>query len=81
MPDTQLAVKVATRHAGGQCRSCGVDITWYRLASEKLHPFNGDPAVDVQANLLGEPEPVGYISSQFSHFATCPDAATWRRAR
>lgn len=81
MAETMLAVKVATRNAGGQCRSCGADITWYRLTSEKLHPFNGDPTVDVQRNLLGEPEPVGYLSSAVSHFASCPDAATWRRAR
>ena len=48
---------------GGLCRSCGADVIWVKTLAGKWMPV--DPAE-------GEDEFV-------SHFATCPDAAGWRK--
>lgn len=48
---------------GGLCRSCGVDVIWVKTPAGKWMPV--DPAEE---------------GDEFvSHFATCPDAAGWRK--
>lgn len=68
--------------ARGQCRSCGAAITWAETTRGTRMPFNGDIVVsrtyampDVQVRV------VEFVDTTvtLSHFATCPDAATWRR--
>lgn len=64
----------------GTCRSCGAAIVWFELASGKRHPFDGEP-VYVSTELDESNRLVGVVDTSVtsSHFATCPDAATWRR--
>ena len=67
----------------GRCRSCDAPITWFELVSGKRHPFNGP---DLPVYLQTEHEPsthrlIGHVDSAESHFATCPDADTFRRRR
>lgn len=64
----------------GTCKSCGSAIVWFELASGKRHPFDGEPVYvatehDAQDRLVGSVD----MSATQSHFATCPDAAKWRR--
>lgn len=47
----------------GLCRSCGADVIWVKTPAGKWMPV--DPAEE---------------GDEFvSHFATCPDAAGWRK--
>lgn len=65
----------------GQCRSCHATITWYELVSSgKRMPFDGDEIVYVKTDTEGR-RLVGHIDATInkSHFATCPEATTWRR--
>jgi hypothetical protein len=49
----------------GKCRSCGVPIVWEVSAKGHKMPMNPDP-VD---------------GKRISHFATCPQANTWRKKK
>ena len=65
----------------GRCRSCGAPITWAELTSGKRHPFDGEiVAVKTQGSIL-EGRVIEHVETTItpSHFATCPDAKTWRR--
>lgn len=69
----------ADTRAPGTCRSCGATIEWAELLSGKRHPFNAPIVVtQTQDNMLDSREILGVEQSQ-THFATCPDAAAWRR--
>lgn len=63
----------------GACRSCHAAIVWFELVgSGKRHPFDGDPVYlttrhDEARRLIGT------ISSDSSHFATCPESTQWSR--
>ena len=64
----------------GTCQSCGAAITWFELTSGKRHPFDGEPVyVRTEQNEDGRLVGVIDISMDCSHFATCSDAAKWRR--
>jgi len=50
-----------------QCRSCGQEIEWLKIASSgKSHPVDTTP---VMIETSGSP-----IEGRRSHFATCPNA-------
>ena len=67
------------------CRSCGRPILWRYTAEERRMPV--DPEPDGTLVLEGAwrvraAEPL-FDTGPFyrSHFATCPDAVTWRKKR
>jgi hypothetical protein len=66
------------------CRSCGAEILWViSKASGKAMPLDVPPekrAIIVEVDKHGIP--VTEIREAYtSHFATCPQANDWRRAR
>lgn len=69
------------------CRSCGAEIIWARTDSGHLMPVDAHPDAEGRLALSpGDPEPrVSYAfgngerSLHRPHFATCPDADSWRR--
>lgn len=67
----------------GTCRSCGAPIEWAENTNGKAMPFDR-PLVPVQtqAPLLGD-RTVETIDTTATptHFATCPDAAKWRKQK
>lgn len=69
----------------GTCRSCGAAIEWAELTSGKRMPFNPPiVAVRTQGSILeGDGRTIEHVDTSVttSHFATCPDAKDWRRAK
>jgi hypothetical protein len=67
----------------GSCRSCGAPIEWAELvASGKRMPFDAPiVALKTHGNTLGGARIVEDVDTTvtLSHFATCPNAKTWRR--
>ncbi len=66
----------------GTCRSCGASIEWAELTSGKRMPFNGPiVAVRTVGDLLGGQRTIEHVDTTIttSHFATCKDAAAWRK--
>ena len=66
---------------GGRCKSCSAKLTWYRLTSDKWHPFDGQP---VYVRTEREPETnrvIGVIDTSVSpsHFSSCPDGRSWSK--
>jgi hypothetical protein len=71
-----ILIEVKTRRRG-ECRSCHQPVEWAEMTlTGRAMPFNA-PIV------LVEPVEVGTgrvdMSKTTSHFATCPDAAKWRK--
>lgn len=63
--DTSGTVTViCTVDGPGVCKSCGADVIWVKTPKGNSMPI--DPPEDDQG------------SKAVSHFATCPDAKTWR---
>lgn len=66
-----------------ECRSCRAPIVWAELApSGNKHPFDASSVVSLGtsgAGLFGDERPRRTIQA-ISHFATCPQAAAYRRA-
>jgi hypothetical protein len=70
----------------GECRSCHAPMRWVRSAvGHNPLPIDPDPVDD--GNLVLEERDGGTYATVVepgkgthrSHFATCPDAKTWRR--
>lgn len=61
------------------CRSCHAPVTWFELISGKKHPFDGEPVYLTTYHESGSHRLVGTISTDESHFATCPDSKDWSR--
>lgn len=62
----------------GECRSCHAPIEWFEMVgSGKRHPFNA--GVVYLATKLEETTRrlIGIISSDDSHFASCPQSKQW----
>ena len=69
-----------------KCRSCGAPIIWTVTSKGKRMPVDAKPVeggnVRLDQDLLGNtvasivPDGTG---DRVSHFATCPEAARWRR--
>lgn len=68
----------------GTCRACGAAIIWAELTSGKRHPFNAPLLVSgVQPGLFNNGTRTVEIiqnADRTSHFATCPQAANFRKA-
>lgn len=64
----------------GRCRSCDQPVEWAQFTSGKRMPF--DPPIIVTRTVEGERivEEVDSLVTK-SHFATCPDSKTWRKAK
>jgi hypothetical protein len=64
-----------------KCRGCGASITWAQVVkSGKRMCFDGDPVAlrtrhDDSRRLIEE------LDLDTNHWATCPDAKTFKRAR
>jgi hypothetical protein len=64
----------------GRCRSCGVYVHWAKTAKGRPHPLSavdpgtGNVAIRDGLAIFGAPGTGNYIS----HFASCPEAASWR---
>lgn len=70
------------------CRSCGAEILWARTSGGKRVPLDAKPErryAVVGYNLPLEEAPssdapvVALTDTYVTHFATCPDADSWRR--
>lgn len=76
---------IVTPTQPGRCRSCGAAIEWATTVHGSRVPL--DPPVRFAARLdvddLGDGVHIREIDRTVtrSHFATCPDAAVWRRHR
>jgi hypothetical protein len=58
-----------------KCSSCGASIVWFRTASGKRMPV--DEASTKSTDAAHQLD----LSRHVSHFATCADAAKWRKPR
>lgn len=66
------------------CRSCGAPVRWVRMSGGRAIPL--DPQPNAAGNVTLDADGVAYIGRNTQpgaryvmHFATCPDAADWRR--
>ena len=78
---TRLAIYADSR-GPGRCRSCGAAIEWAEVvASGRRMPFDGRlaPVESRQHPENGRVVEIVDLDATTSHFATCPDAARWRR--
>ncbi|PKV80871.1 hypothetical protein [Nocardia fluminea] len=88
-PATTTVVEVDHNLAPGTpCRSCSQPIAWYRTPAWKRIPLDlapsrggnividGGVAVALSADALADSDPS--VPRYLSHFATCPDAKSWR---
>jgi len=71
----------------GRCRSCGEPILWVEMAATgRKMPLDVLPVPagnvvlgpDGRARVLGKGEDAGETPRYVSHYATCPQAVTWR---
>lgn len=65
-----------------RCRSCGAPILWARTTKSKSIPLDADPCEDGNLTLIEGVAHYGALAGQRhykSHYATCPDAARWRK--
>jgi hypothetical protein len=79
---TPLVIETGTRRVG-TCRSCGASIEWAVVRpSGKAMPFNR-PIVLLPALHMDDALGTARVDPEqtTSHFATCPQAAQWRRQR
>lgn len=77
-----------------RCKACGAPIIWIQMKSGKLMPCNSEPipykenpsgkhqfvtgqGEVVTADIYPGSDKYGYVS----HYATCPEADSFRRAR
>lgn len=73
----------------GRCRSCHAPILWAEsVGSHKRMPLDAAPSPEGTVYLSAEPDGKTYArvmnkgrfpEMRTSHFATCPDAAKWRK--
>jgi hypothetical protein len=63
----------------GRCRSCDTPITWFRTVAGKAVPMDGHEPVPVQSEHNEDMRLVSVFDSADTHWATCPDAKTWKR--
>jgi hypothetical protein len=73
------------------CRSCGAPVKWCKTETGKRIPMNPTPDPDgiwliwptLHTPTIMRPtaQTPHEVARYTSHFATCPEASTWRRAR
>lgn len=76
-----ITVRLSGRYGGrGQCRSCHADIVWYETVGGKRMPFDGSPKVENIRRDESDPERrfIGDLPRTAVHWATCPDATSFR---
>jgi len=62
----------------GHCRSCGAIIDWYQTPAGKGMPLNAG-AVHLRTTGGGPRPEVGEFDAADTHWATCPQAAAWKK--
>jgi len=77
-----LSIYTDTR-GPGRCRSCGADVEWAQLVTGKRIPFDPPIVVRVRQQALLDERAIDVVDMDQtrSHFASCPDAAQWRRTK
>lgn len=72
------------------CRSCGAQIIWAQTASGRKMPVDAEAVLGGNLSLVDVPgeaplatviEASADVFARRPHFATCPDAASWRHNR
>ena len=67
-----------------RCRSCGEEIVWTRTTAGKTAPMqradDGTWVIEDGVSRLATPDDEG-MHRYKSHFATCPQASSWRRKK
>lgn len=61
-----------------KCRSCNAEIIWIETKSGKMMPCDPTPLADGEG-VLGKVVDDGSGTLYISHFATCPEADSWRK--
>lgn len=62
------------------CSSCKAPIEWYETMNGKKMPVNrGAVYLRTGTDVVGDP--TADIASSDTHWATCPDAAKWKRKK
>ena len=67
-----------------ECKSCGARIFFARTAEMRDMPLDAKPVRVIQIDELGPGETqhkIRWAESFKSHFATCPKAEDWRKAK
>jgi hypothetical protein len=60
-----------------RCRSCRAEIVWVKTRAAKLMPLDAKPE---KRWVLGEgDQSARLVDTYVSHYASCPDAETWRK--
>lgn len=75
--------------SGSACRSCGASIVWARTDSGRLMPVDREPSAQGRLVLRTEDGELHVRVAEENargvrhrpHFATCPDADSWRAQR
>lgn len=75
------------------CRSCGAPVTWALTENKKWMPVDAEPAADGNVLLTAGNPPLAKVLTSFgkgllgngerlyrSHFSTCPNARSHRKA-
>lgn len=71
------------------CRSCGALVVWAVTATGRRMPVDAMPTPGGNIILRGGPTPLATVAckdavpgpAHTSHFATCPQAVSWRKPR
>lgn len=57
------------------CKSCGASIVWGKTKAGKSIPLDAEPIGGLLNEETGE-----VMKLRQTHYATCPDAADWRKS-
>lgn len=63
----------------GRCRSCSAQLMWHETLTGKTMPMNADAVPRKSYRDAATHRVVVYFAASDSHFATCPDVATYSR--
>ena len=74
-----IALKLPKTNTG-QCRSCGASVDWYTTPAGKAMPMNAG-AVHLRTTGGGPADELGDFDRADTHWATCPQASTWKAAK
>ena len=80
MTSTLIGVYRQLPPALGTCRACGARLEWVRTHADRLMPVDAPLVVEREYEGI-DGRTVVMIEAARSHFATCADAARFRRRK